>query len=133
MQHMFEILIFNRRLINTILCFKSNWFDLKLKILNLNWRQEIKNIVFWKYYFTWHTQNITWEIFKFREYFEKVYPFHEQFLLIQSSWTNFFLFCGWYAYFPFIRICFTFCFLEMFTSFSSSLGRSLWRNKLLEK
>ena len=32
---------FNFNWTNNILCFKSNWFDLKLKILNLVWFQEI--------------------------------------------------------------------------------------------
>ena len=36
----------------------SNQTDLKLKILNLDWLQEIVLIAFWNYYFTWHTQNI---------------------------------------------------------------------------
>ena len=45
------------------LCFKLNRFDLRLEMFNLDWRQEIILIVFWKH-FTWHTQNVTWEIFK---------------------------------------------------------------------
>ena len=39
-----NISIFNRLFIN-VLCLKSNWFDLKLKILNFDWRQEIILIV----------------------------------------------------------------------------------------
>ena len=114
MQHMFEILVFNRRLINNILCFKPNWFDLKLKILNLHWRQEIMHIVF---YFTWHTQNIVWEIIKFLGYFENVYPsFHEHFLLMQSSYITFFCSVGEMHPF-FLFVCLSFHFLEMFTLF----------------
>ena len=72
-----------QHLINNTLSLKSNWFDLKLKILNLDWRQEIIIIAFWKYYFMWHTQNIFWEIFNFPQYFVNMYPFfHKHFLLI---------------------------------------------------
>ena len=59
---MHQISILNRRLISNISCFKSNWFELNLNILNLDWRQEIMLTVFWKH-FTWHTQNIIWESF----------------------------------------------------------------------
>ena len=50
MQHIFfqEVSIFNKRLINNISCFKLNLFDLKLKILNSDWRQEIVAIAFKK-------------------------------------------------------------------------------------
>ena len=79
--------VFNRCLINNILYFKSNWFELKLKKINLNWRQEIILIAFWKY-FTWHTQNTIWEIFKFQEYFPNMYPcFHEHILLRCQSFS----------------------------------------------
>ena len=60
-----QIALFNRCPINIFLCFKSNWFDLRLKILNLDWGQEFMLIVFWKHYFTWHIHNIMQEIFKF--------------------------------------------------------------------
>ena len=79
----------------SIFCFKSNWTDLKLKILNSDWPQKIVLTAFWKYYFTWHNQNIIWEIFNFLEYFVNMYPsFHKHFLLIWNSWANFLLLLG---------------------------------------
>ena len=79
--------VFNRCLINNILYFKSNWFELKLKKINLNWRQEVILIAFRKY-FTWHTQNTIWEIFKFQEYFPNMYPcFHEHIWLRYQSFS----------------------------------------------
>ena len=50
---------------------------MKLKKLDFDWRQKIILIIFWKYYFMWHTQNIIWGIFKFLKYFINTYPcFH---------------------------------------------------------
>ena len=91
MQHIFfqEVSIFNKRLINNISCFKLNLFDLKLKILNSDWRQEIVAIAFKKKSFTWHTQNIIWEMFKVLEYFLDISPFfHEHFALITHSFVS---------------------------------------------
>ena len=59
----YQISIFDGHLMNNSLCLKSNGFDLRLKISNLDWHQEIILIVFWKH-FTWHTSSIIWEIFK---------------------------------------------------------------------
>ena len=60
--------------------FKSNWLDLKSEILNSIDVKKWIFFAFWKYYrqliigksfFVYHAQNIS-EIFRFREYFEKI-------------------------------------------------------------
>ena len=93
-----------------IFWFKPNWFDLKLIILNLDWPQKIILVAFWKYHFTWHNQNIIWEIFNLK-YFVNMYPaFHEHFLLTTHELT---FFCSFFLFllcFPFIWVCFTFRF-----------------------
>ena len=61
----FQVSVFKRILINNISWFKSSWFYVMLKILNFDWHQEIMLIVFWKHYFTWHTQKFISEYTKF--------------------------------------------------------------------
>ena len=53
---------------NFVFQVKLIWFETQNKVLNLDWHQEIIFIAFWKYLFTWHTQNIIWEIVKYLEY-----------------------------------------------------------------
>ena len=47
------------------------------------------HIAFW-FFFTWHTQVIIWETFKFLEYFLNMFPsFHEHFILIYIAIMNY--------------------------------------------
>ena len=83
-----EVSIFNTHLINNISCFISNLFDLKIKILNLDWIQESYSLDF---------ENIIWEKFKFLEYLLNMSPsFHEH--LVFNQGHELILFCSWKKY-----------------------------------
>ena len=59
---------------------------IRFEIQNIKFRlkSRIILIAFWKYFLTWHTQNIIWEKFKLLEYLLNTSPsFHEHFVLIR--------------------------------------------------
>ena len=66
MQHMLRKFQYSMGVWSILFCFKSNWFGLKLRILNLDCLQETL-IAIWKHHFTWHNQNIIWEILNYHE------------------------------------------------------------------
>ena len=108
-----EVSKFNRRLISNISCSESQ-IVVKLKLTQIETQlrlmSKIRPIAFWKYLYTRHTQNIIWEIFKFLEYFLRMYSF-------LFSWT----FCAiirimnWFFSAPRRSACFSFIWLFHFS------------------
>ena len=85
-----------------LIIFSVSYQTFRFETQNIKFRLRSRIILFafWKYFFTWNTQNITWEKCKFLEYLLNIFPsFHAHFVLNQdheliffSSWKKYMFF-----------------------------------------
>ena len=81
---------------------------MKLKILNLDWSQELCSLHFEN--ICWHDAHKILGKFKFLEYQLNMSPFFHEHSVLDQGYELFF-FCSWKQYmFSFFWVCFTFCF-----------------------